>query len=165
VTIMSMDELLDHGPVLATREVEIGPGEDAATLTARLAETGADLLVETLARLDQLEPVEQDHDAATIASKLHREDGELDWDMPAVEIDRRVRAFQPWPGVTLPFGGRRVKVLRGTQAPGQGRPGEVLEAGDEGVTVAAGAGAYRLEVVQVPGHRPMPARGMVVHDR
>jgi methionyl-tRNA formyltransferase len=165
VTIMKMDELLDHGPVLAAREVEIGPGENAAELTERLAEVGADLLVETLARLDQLEPVEQDHDAATVAPKLTREDGELEWDLPAVEIDRRVRAFQPWPGVTLPVAGQRVKVLRGTQAPGSGRPGDILAVGEEGITVAAGEGAYRVDVLQVPGRRPMPARGMVIHDR
>jgi methionyl-tRNA formyltransferase len=138
VTIMQMDEQLDHGPVLAySEEVEIGAREDAAELTARLAEIGARTLVKGLADLDRNSPREQDHAAATTAPKLSREDGELTWELPAAEIDRRVRAFQPWPGVTLPWGGRRVKVLRGhvegdayvpdeVQLPG-GRPGLAKE--------------------------------------
>ncbi|HEX6548708.1 MAG TPA: methionyl-tRNA formyltransferase [Candidatus Dormibacteraeota bacterium] len=164
VTIMQMDEQLDHGPILAQREIEIGPHENAAELADRLAHLGADLLVETLARLDQVEPQAQDHEAATVAPKLARADGDLEWRLPAVEIDRRVRAFQPWPGVTLPVAGSRVKVLRGRPAPGSGEPGDVLEAGADGVVVAAGDGAYRLEEVQVPGRRPMPARSLLSGD-
>lgn len=162
VTIMRMDDLLDHGPVLSMREVEVGPHEDAAALAPRLAETGADLLVETVARLDQLEPVEQDHEAATLAPKLKREDGELDWALPAEDIDRRVRAFQPWPGVTLPLAGERVKVLRGRPVEGDGKPGQALSVDADGVTIATGDGAYRVEVVQVPGKRPVPARSLVI---
>ncbi len=165
VTIMRMDEQLDHGPVLSKREVEIGPHENAADLGERLARLGADLLVETLARLDEITPEEQDHARATLAPKLSREDGQLDWNRPAEEIDRVVRAFQPWPGVTLPFAGERVKVLRGRPVPGQGRPGEVLEVGDEGVVVAAAEGAYRLEEVQVPGKRPEAASSLVGQRR
>src|SRR2546430_7068638 len=100
VTIMQMDEQLDHGPVLALSETAIGEREDAQQLGARLAGLGAGLLVDTLGRLDLIEPREQDHSAATLAPKLSREDGELSWDLDAAEIDRRVRAFQPWPGVT-----------------------------------------------------------------
>ena len=161
VTIMRLDELLDHGPVLATRETEIGPGEDAAALGGRLALIGAELLVDVLARLDDLRPVEQDHAAASQAPKLSREDGELDWSLTADEIDRRVRALQPWPGVTLPLGGSRVKVLRGRPLTGSGRPGEVLVAGRDGVEVAAGHGSYLLQEVQPPGRRPMAPRALV----
>lgn len=161
VTIMRLDEQLDHGPVLATRQTEIGPGEDAGALGARLALMGAELLVEVLARLDDLRPVEQDHAAATQAPKLSREDGELDWSLAADEIDRRVRALQPWPGVTLPFAGGRVKVLRGRPLTSSGQPGEVLAAGREGVEVAAGRGSYLLQQVQPPGRRPMAPRALV----
>src|SRR5207302_5819089 len=112
--------------------------------------------VETLARLPAVTPVEQDHQAATLAPKLARPDGELGWDLPADEIDRRVRALQPWPGVTLPLAAGRVKVLRGRPLAGSGAPGEVLQAGRDGVEVAAGRGSYRLEEVQPPGRRPMP---------
>jgi methionyl-tRNA formyltransferase len=138
VTIMQMDEQLDHGPVLASsEEVEIGEGEDAAALTARLAEIGARLLVEVVAGLDRITPQEQDHARATLAPKLAREDGELTWDLPPEEIDRRVRAFQPWPGVTLPWEGERVKVLRGRIADGR----------------------YVPEIVQRPGQRPRSVDG------
>jgi methionyl-tRNA formyltransferase len=138
VTIMQMDELLDHGPVLAySEEVEIGEGEDAAALTARLAEIGARVLVEVVAGLDGLTPREQDHARATLAPKLSREDGELTWDLPPEEIDRRVRAFQRWPGATLPWEGERVKVLRGRVEEGR----------------------YVPEVVQRPGQRPRSVDG------
>jgi methionyl-tRNA formyltransferase len=136
VTIMHMDEQLDHGPTLAARDTVINPGEDAQALSERLARLGAELLVETLARIDDIEPVEQDHARATVAPRLHREDGELDWSMGAEEIDRRVRALQPWPGVTLPSKRGRVKVLSGHVE------------GDR----------YIPDMVQLPGKRPAPAR-------
>jgi methionyl-tRNA formyltransferase len=136
VTIMRMDEQLDHGPILATRSVEIGAHEDAVALTSRLAEMGARLLVETLDRIDGIKEVEQEHDRATVAPRLHREDGELEWSVDASEIDRRVRALQPWPGVTLPTKKGRVKVLSGHV--------------DED--------RYVPDVVQLPGKRPAPAK-------
>ena len=136
VTIMRMDEQLDHGPVLAARATEIGSREGAVALTARLAEMGAELLVETLARLAGLRASVQDHSRATVAARLRRQDGELDWDFPADEIDRRVRALQPWPGVTLPTGRGRVKVLSGHIE------GE----------------RYVPDMVQLPGKRPAPAK-------
>jgi methionyl-tRNA formyltransferase len=136
VTIMRMDEQLDHGPILAMRETSIGSREDAVVLTSRLAEMGAELLVETVARLDEIEAREQDHAQATVASRLRREDGELDWTMSAEEIDRRVRAFQPWPGATLPTSRGRVKVLSGHVD------------GDR----------YVPDVVQAPGRKPAPAK-------
>ncbi len=138
VTIMRMDEKLDHGPVLATRATAIGIHEDAVELTTRLAEMGADLLVETFGGLEGIQPREQDHALATFAPRLSRKDGELDWAMHADEIDRRVRAFQPWPGVTLPDpSGERMKVLSGRV---------------EG-------GRYVPERVQTPGRRAREVRG------
>jgi methionyl-tRNA formyltransferase len=136
VTIMRMDEQLDHGPILATTPTPIGAQEDAVSLTSRLAEMGAQLLVETAGRLDEIEAVEQDDAVATIAPRLRREDGELDWGMGAAEIDRRVRALQPWPGVTLPTKRGRVKVISGHVE------------GDRFVP----------DVVQVPGKRPASAK-------
>jgi methionyl-tRNA formyltransferase len=136
VTIMRMDEKLDHGPILASRKTGIGEREDATSLTARLGEIGAALLVETLENLGESEAVAQDDGAATVAPRLRREDGELGWDLGAVEIDRRVRALQPWPGVTLPTKRGRVKVLSGHVE------------GDR----------YVPDLVQLPGKRPAPAK-------
>ena len=136
VTIMRMDEQLDHGPILATNSTQIGAQEDAASLTTRLAEMGARLLAETLQTIDGIDPVEQDHARATVAPRLHKEDGEIGWEMGAPEIDRRVRALQPWPGVTLPTKKGRVKVLSGHVE------------GDR----------YVPDVVQLPGKRPAPAK-------
>ena len=136
VTIMRMDELLDHGPVLATRSTPIGSDEDAVALTSRLAEMGARLLVDTLARLDEIHATEQAHDEATVAPRMDRQDGEIDWGTTAKEIDRRVRGLQPWPGVTLPTKLGRVKVLKGHVE------------GDR----------YVLDVVQLPGKKPAPAK-------
>jgi methionyl-tRNA formyltransferase len=136
VTIMKMDEQLDHGPVLAARSISIPPGEDTRALTERLAEAGAALLVETIARLDAVQAAEQDHSKATLAPRLTRQDGALEWEMGAEEIDRRVRALQPWPGATLPTKRGRVKVLKGHV---------------EG-------SRYVPDVVQLPGKRPAPAK-------
>lgn len=136
VTIMKMDEQLDHGPVLAARSTAIGTREDAAALTSRLAELGAELLVETLDRLGDIDAVEQEHARATLAPRLKKEEGELELSMDAREIDRRVRALQPWPGVTLPTARGRVKILSGH-----------LE-GER----------YVPDVVQVPGKKPAPAK-------
>jgi methionyl-tRNA formyltransferase len=136
VTIMRMDEMLDHGPILAAHSTPIGPRETAIELTARLAAAGAELLLDTVARLDQIEAVAQDHEEATIAPRLSKEEGQVDWEIGAEQIDRRVRALQPWPGVTLPTKKGRVKVLSGH-----------IE-GDR----------YVPDVVQLPGKRPAPAK-------
>jgi len=136
VTIMKMDEQLDHGPILAKRPTPIGGHEDAAELTSRLADMGADLLVETLARLDEVQVVGQDHTRATIAPKLTKQMSGLDPNGDPHDIDRRVRALQPWPGATLSTKRGPVKVLRGRVE------------GDR----------YVPEVVQLPGKRPAPAK-------
>jgi len=136
VTIMKMDEQLDHGPILAVRATPIGEREDAAELTGRLGDIGAELLVETLEHFDDLRVVGQDHSRATVASKLRKEEGELEWGIGAPEIDRRVRGLQPWPGATLPTKRGRVKVLSGHVE------------GDR----------YVPDVVQLPGKKPAPAK-------
>jgi methionyl-tRNA formyltransferase len=165
VTIMRMDEQLDHGPILASREVEINRGEDAAHLTERLAKVGAEVLVETMARLerdrDRVETRAQEESAATVAPRLHKQDGELDWDRPAADIVRAVRAFTPWPGVTLPFRGRRVKVLEAHSREGSAPPGEVVKVEGDWVYVGTREGILVLMKVQLPGGRPMPARALV----
>jgi methionyl-tRNA formyltransferase len=157
VTIMRMDEQLDHGPVLATRETEIARGETAGDLTERLAALGAELLVETIQRLDDIEPLEQDHASATRAPSLRKEAGDLDWELPAADIVRRLRAYTPWPGVTLPWQGGRIKVLKAHSIPGSGESGQVVGKRDGWLQVATGDGILVLMEVQRPGRKPMPA--------
>jgi methionyl-tRNA formyltransferase len=161
VTIMRMDDKLDHGPVLATRVVPIGLETTAVELTAQLTEIGAALLVEVLADLERFPPVEQDHAAATVSPRLRKEDGDLDWSVPAAEIDRQVRALNPWPGTAATLDGRPLKILRGRPADGSGKPGTILKVTSEGLLVGTVKGAYLVEEVQLPGRRPMPARQLL----
>ncbi len=159
VTIMQMDAGLDTGPVLAQREETILPDDTQATLEERLAYLGAELLVETLSAYlaGNLLPRPQPEEGATYAGQLRKEDGLLDWSRPTVELDRQVRAFTPWPGAFTRWRGQRLKVLRVVPLPewhGDAPPGTVIVLAD-GVVVATGEGALRLEEVQLAGKRPM----------
>jgi methionyl-tRNA formyltransferase len=147
VTVMLMDVGMDTGPILATVETPIGPGEDAGTLGARLAELGASLLVETLRALDAgtIEPRSQDHAAATYAPKPKPEERVIDWTRSADEIVRKVRAFAPDPGAMTTFRQMSLKVLRavahrvgGRMLVGDDPPGRISIGPHDGVLVAAG---------------------------
>jgi methionyl-tRNA formyltransferase len=163
VSIMRMDAGLDTGPVYATVEVAITPRDTTPTLTDRLAAAGAPLLLEVLTALEvgTARATAQDESAATSAPRLHREDGAVEWAaITAVQMDRRVRALQPWPGVTATLGRERVRVLEGTPVhamTGVAVPGEVLATTGEDVDVATAADVYRVVRVQPPGGRAMTA--------
>jgi methionyl-tRNA formyltransferase len=163
VTTMQIDEGLDTGPLLLARATPIGPDETAAELEPRLARLGGELLVETLAGLaaGTLRPVPQDHARATHAPRLSKEDGRVDWSLPARAIACRARGFQPWPGAFTAHAGRLLKLLRVREAPGTGEaalPGLVTRVEAAGVVVACGAGsALLLEQVQPESRRAMPA--------
>ena len=175
VTVMLMDAGMDSGPILAQERVPVGPDETGATLSARLAERGAALLVATLARwLDgAIIPQPQDPAAVTLSRLLRRDDGALDWQCPAEELARQVRAYTPWPGTFTWWAGRRLKVL---SAAAQSRsfgdelagalwadtlPGTVVPlstpAGDALLAVRAGEGWLALDQVQLEGRGPVAA--------
>jgi methionyl-tRNA formyltransferase len=161
ITIMRMDEGLDTGPILAQAECPIASEETTASLTAKLAELGAPLLVETLDGWlgGTIEAQPQDDAAATYCSQLEKKDGLLDWGRPAVYLDRQVRACDPWPGAYTTWRGQRLKVLRAKPRPGwegEGRQGQVQEMG-EGIGVITGQGALELVEVQLAGKNPMSA--------
>ena len=161
ITIMRMDEGLDTGPILDQVECPIAPDDTTASLTAKLAELGAQLLVETLDGWLEgaIEARPQDDDAATYCDQLEKKDGLLDWSQPAAYLDRQVRACDPWPGAYTTWQGRRLKVLRARPHPGwkgEGRPGQVLVMGED-VGVGTGQGALELVEVQLAGKNPMPA--------
>ena len=146
VTIMQMDAGLDTGDMLLAEHVPIGPNTTAAALHDTLAALGAGLLVRALA--ENPAPVKQPDERATYAPKLTREDGRLDWTQAAVELDRRVRALNPWPGTWTALGGEALKVLAAEPEAGSGSPGTVLDAA---LLVACGEGALRLRRVQRAG--------------
>ena len=159
VTIAYMTEELDAGDIVLQREVAIGPEETAGELEARLAAEGATLLVEAVGLIARGEAPRrpQDHARATYFGRLTKADGALVWTRPARDLVNLVRAMNPWPSAYAVWRGRVLKVWRACVAEGSGPPGQVLEAGDRGITVAAGEGAVILTEVQLEGGRRMSA--------
>jgi len=163
VTTMQIDEGLDTGPLLLARALPIGPDETAAELEERLARLGGELLVETLAGLESgaVKPVPQDASRASHAPLLKKEDGRVDWSMPAHAIACRARGFHPWPGAFTGHAGRLLKLLRVHEVilgPAPVVAGQVLHVDAAGVAVACGAGTtLLLEEVQPESRRAMRA--------
>lgn len=160
VTIMYVDERMDAGGIILQEKAPIREEDTAETLEGLLAELGASLLVRAVEQIRDgtVERTVQDEALVTLAPKLKKEDGRIDWSLPAVELRNRVRGFQPWPGAfcEAPRGsGRILKVLRARVEQGSGEPGIVLEAGERGPLVACGAGALRLLEVQPEGGKSM----------
>lgn len=155
VTIMEMEEGLDTGPILLAERVKIGAAATASELHDTLAALGARLIVPALAQraAGMLAPRPQPEAGVTYAAKLTREEGRLDWRRPALELERAVRALNPWPGVWFEQHGERVKVLAAELVPGmpQAPPGTVL---DDGLAIACSPGALRPTLVQRAGRAP-----------
>jgi methionyl-tRNA formyltransferase len=160
VTTMFIGEELDSGDTLLSRATLIGDDETASQLHARLAAIGAELLVETIDGLaaGRIRAVPQDHSKATLAPLLRKDDGRIDWEMPARLIYNRVRAFTPWPGAFTAIGGRRLRIHSAdVQNEAQReRPGTVIEAGER-LCIACGRGVLELVEVQAEGGRRMSA--------
>jgi methionyl-tRNA formyltransferase len=158
VTVMRVNTGVDAGPILAQVGEPIRDEDTGQTLLERLSELGADLLVETLPRWarGQLSPRRQDQRLATYSRQLSRDDGLADFGLPAVDLWRRCRAFQPWPGLHTSWQGRSLKLLESGPLPSREghRPGRVFEA-KQGVAVACGTGALLIRRLQVEGRRPM----------
>lgn len=151
VAVMRMDEGMDTGDVALVRETEIGPDETAGELHDRLSILGAHALGEAVERLCQGELTfsEQDHSGATMAPRLTKEDGRIDWTWPAQRVHDRVRGTSPWPGA---FSGE-LKVHATRIADGAGPPGTVLALDPDGPRVACGVGAVILTRLQRPGRK------------
>jgi methionyl-tRNA formyltransferase len=159
---MQIDEGLDTGPLLLSRSLAIAPEETAAELEPRLARLGGELLVETLAGLESgtLTAVPQDGARATLAPLLRKEDGRVDWTLPAHAIACRARGFYPWPGAYTQLDGRLLKLIRVRERPepAGAAPGEVVETSAAGVSVACGQDTrLLLEEVQPESRKAMPA--------
>ncbi len=158
ITVFELNEKMDEGPILSRQCVAILPQENARELEDRLAGIGADLLVETIVRIRELKPEPQDHSLATYAPLIHKEDGRIDWSLPAAKIDNQVRAFTPWPSTFTYQGSRRLKILRGhvTESEGcpEGMPGRIQGVTPAGVDICCGDGRnYRVQELQ-PENKP-----------
>jgi methionyl-tRNA formyltransferase len=150
---MRMDEGLDTGPMLLAERTPISAADTAESVHDRLATLGAALIVSTLDGLVRrtLEPVPQPEQGVTYAHKLGKEEGALDWRRPAAELERKVRAFHPWPGTWFELGGERIKALAAALALTSGAPGTVSIGRDGFPVVACGVGGLMLLKLQRPG--------------
>jgi len=162
VTTMAMDEGMDTGDILLQAEVPIGTEVTCEILHDRLAAVGAQLLTKTLEKMKagEIRPVPQDHSKATYAPPLKKEDGHIRWEKEATEIDRQIRALNPWPGAFTKWGDRLLKVLRGKirERVLSGRPGEVVWVGVDFIQVETGKDSYLIEEIQLEGKRKMTLR-------
>lgn len=160
VCLMRMDAGMDTGPVIDRAELPIGPEDTSATLHDKLALLGGDVLRRSLRRYvdGELEPVAQASEGVVLAPMIKKDDGRLDWARPAAVLERRLRAFTPWPGAFCTFDGGLLKVTAARVGGGHGAPGTVLAVGPEGLEVACGEGSLVLLGLQPEGKRAMAAR-------
>ena len=154
ITTFQMDAGMDTGPILLQRATAIGPEDTAGELGARLATLGAEVLLETLDRLDTLAPEPQDAGAATPAPRLRKEDGLLDWTQSAASLVARVRGLNPWPGAATAGPGGRLVLWRARAIAGRGEPG-TLALADGRLVVGTGVGLLEPLEVQPENRRPM----------
>lgn len=150
VTIMQMDEGLDTGPILRQDRVSIGSETTAESLHDELAQVGAKAVCSALADLQsgKINPVTQSEEGMTYAAKITRDEGLLDWHLTAIDVERRMRALNPWPGTWFERDGERIRVLSAEVVDGNGAAGTVL---DQSAVIACGAGAIRPLVMQRSG--------------
>ena len=163
ISLMAMTAGLDCGPVFHTSELTIGDDETAGELHDRLAALGGAILVEYLDSIleGDLTATEQDESLVTYAPKIEKQDAAIDWSLPADEIARRVRAYNPFPGTFFFADDTRIKVWRATAVEGGADAGAVLRNDRNSVVVACGSGALRLDELQLPGKRRATAQDFV----
>mgnify|MGYP005851099851 CR=1 FL=1 len=169
VTIMKMDEGLDTGPIIAQAAVPIAPRDTAVTLHDKLAQVGAGLLPGALLAYlsGAITPRPQPEEGVTHAPSLKKEDGRIDWTQAAEDIDRQVRAYDPWPGTFTHLGSELLKVVSGAPRPAEDRgapPGTLVEY-QSGLAVQTGAGLYALGVIQLAGRARMTSQAYLAGHR
>ncbi|MCQ8880080.1 methionyl-tRNA formyltransferase [Pseudoalteromonas shioyasakiensis] len=157
VTIMQMDEGLDTGDMLHISRCPIATTETSASLYTKLAELGPTALVETIAKLanGEITPQVQDDEQANYAKKLSKDEANIDWSMDAIQIERNIRAFNPWPVCFTKMGENTVKIYQADVVEQQGTPGTILHSDKHGVVVACGTHALKITQLQPQGKKPM----------
>ena len=161
VTTMQMDVGLDTGPMLLQRTILIGDEENTVELMERLSFVGADILSETLAGLDKIVPRQQVHENATLAPIMKREDGLIDWNLPAQDIVNRIRGFQPFPTAFTLLNGQKLTLWKASavEIEEKGKPGEIIVAKGDDLLIGCGNGTVlRVDELQPEGKRRMPTR-------
>lgn len=157
ICIMQMDAGLDTGPVLLSAALPIDDGDTSATLHDKLAELGAHLVIEALAAMP-LPAHPQQEVGVTYAAKIEKPEAVLDWHLPASELIRRVRAFNPFPGALSALNGSPLKLWCADATDARGEPGVVLSVDKSGIVVACGEGALRLTELQKAGGKRLPVK-------
>jgi methionyl-tRNA formyltransferase len=157
VTVMQMEAGLDTGPMLLKVSTPINAEDSGGSLHDRLASLGPQAVIEAIAGLASgtLQGQVQDDSLATYAHKLNKEEARIDWSRPAIELERLIRAFNPWPICHSTLHAAPLKVLEAQLGEGQGQPGQILSASKEGLSVACGIGALRLTRLQLPGGKAL----------
>lgn len=163
VTIMQMDEGLDTGPMLHKHEVEIDPEETSATLYEKLAISGPEALVYCLDNFSSLKSEKQADAYANYAKKLSKEEAKIDWSQPADQLNRNVRAFNPWPVCFFELNGQNIKVWKSQSVPlAHSHPaGKIISADADGILVATGQDGLLLQTIQIPGKKAMPVKDIL----
>jgi methionyl-tRNA formyltransferase len=156
VTIMKMDAGLDTGPMLRSRAIPIVPDETGQSLHDKLAILGGDLLIETLPGYlsGAIQPQPQPGEGVTLAPRIQKEEGHVDWTQPAAHIERTVRAFTPWPGTYAFWDGKLLKILSGHVVDGTAAPGQVMRLRDS-AAIGTGAGLFVPDRLQIEGGKPV----------
>lgn len=163
ICIMQMDAGLDTGPVLQERKIDIAADETSASLVAKLAAIGAESIVEVLADVANITPRPQDATGATYASKISKSESSIDWSAPATQIERRIRAFDPFPGCETTIGGERIKIWQAmvADATAGAAVGSITAVSRDDFSVQCGQGALRIITVQRAGGRRIPVRELL----
>jgi methionyl-tRNA formyltransferase len=160
VTIMQMEAGLDTGPMLNKASCEIRGDDTAASLHDRLAELGGPALLSTLraAAAGMIEAEAQDDSLSNYASKIEKGEAEIDWSLDAATLDRRIRAFIPFPICYTPLNGERVRIWQAHPESEEGVPGSILRADKNGILVACGTGSLNIQRLQLPGGKQLSAQ-------
>lgn len=169
ITIMQMDAGLDTGDILSIKTCPIQPDDTSGSLFEHLSQLGREPLLKVLADLPrhQARAQAQDDAGATYAHKISKDEAKLDWQRPAAELERRIRAFNPFPMAWAELGGTRIKIIAAEVADSEitGNPGAITTVADEGIDVQCGNGRLRLSVLQLPGKRAMPVKDILLGNR